>query len=55
MDTKFKEAAQAVETVTLDLGIAKTTYNNELKKGEGDHTPQQAGRAHRAGWLKKKE
>jgi len=42
LNTKFKEAMEAVETATLDLDIAKTGYKQELKKGEGDDTPQQA-------------
>ena len=34
LNTKFKEAIDAVETTTLDLDIAKTAYKHELKKGE---------------------
>jgi hypothetical protein len=42
LNTKFKEAIDAVKTAVLDLDIAKTAYKQELKKGEGDDTPQQA-------------
>jgi hypothetical protein len=42
LNTKFKEAMEAVKTATLDLDIAKMAYKQELKKGEGDDTPQQA-------------
>ncbi len=37
-----KEAMEAVKTTALGLDIAKMTYKHELKKGEGDNTPQQA-------------
>jgi hypothetical protein len=42
LNTKFKEAMDAVETMTLDLNTAKAAYKHELKKGEGDDIPQQA-------------
>ena len=41
MDTKFKEAIEEVETATFDLELPRL-HKNELKKGEGDDTPQQA-------------
>jgi hypothetical protein len=42
LDTKFKKAIDKVKTATLDLGIAKMAYKNELKKEEGDDTTSQA-------------
>ena len=42
LNSKFKEAMDAVETATLDLDITKMGYKQELKKGEGDDIPQQA-------------
>jgi hypothetical protein len=30
LDTKFKKAIDKVKTATLDLGIAKMAYKNEL-------------------------
>jgi hypothetical protein len=39
LNTKFKEAIDAVDAVTLDLVIAKSSYNHKLKKGEGDNLP----------------
>ena len=48
LNTKFKEAIDAINAVTLDLDIAKLAYKHELRKGEGDDTPQQAIRAGKA-------
>ena len=42
MDTKFKEATKAVESVILEVDLAKITYDNKLKKREKDDSSQQA-------------
>ena len=42
LDTKFQEAMKAVESAILEVDLAKTTYKDELKKGERDDAPQQA-------------
>ena len=42
LDTKFQEAMKAVESLTLEVNLAKITYKDELKKGERDDAPWQA-------------
>ena len=39
LDTKFQQAMKAVESLTLEVNLAKITYKDELKKGERDDTP----------------
>ena len=39
MNTKFKEAIDAVKTATLDLDIAKMAYKHKLKKGKETISP----------------
>ena len=46
--TKFQETTKAVESVDLDLNIVKMSYNDEVKKGEQDNTPQKAVQAGKA-------
>ncbi len=42
MDTEFQEAMKAVESVTLEVDLAKMTYKDEIKKREMDDSSQQA-------------
>ncbi len=42
MDLKFQAAVKAVKSITLEVDLAKMTYNDQLKKGERDDTPRQA-------------
>jgi hypothetical protein len=55
LDTKCKEAMNAVDNATLDVNIAKTGYKQELKRGEGDNIAQQAVGAGKAATDKPKE
>ncbi len=48
LDLKFQEAVKAVESVTLEVDLAKMIYKDELQKGKRDNAPQQAIRAGKA-------
>ena len=41
LDTKFKEAVKAVESVILEVNLTKMTYKGKLKKWEKDDASQQ--------------
>ena len=40
LDTNFKEATKAVESVILEVNLAKMTYKDEIKKREKDDSSQ---------------
>ena len=42
MDTKFQEAAKAVESAILEVDLTKMQYKDELKNREKDDSSQQA-------------
>ncbi len=48
LDTKFKEAMKAVESTTLEVELAKTTYKDKLKKREKDDFSQETVGASKA-------
>ena len=48
MDTKFQEAAKAVESVNLEVELTKMNYKDELKTREKDDSSQQAVRDSKA-------
>ena len=39
LNSKFKEAIEAIKTVMMDLDLAKMAYTDELKKGGGEVPP----------------
>ena len=48
MDTKFQEAAKAVESAILEVKLTTMQYKDELKKGEKDDSFQQVAGASKA-------
>ena len=48
LDTKFPEAAQAVESAILEVDLTKMQYKDKLKKREKDDSSQQAAGAGKA-------
>ena len=48
LDIKFQEALRTVKSANLEVKLSKMAYKDELKKGEQDNSPQQAGRADKA-------
>ncbi len=48
LDTKFQEAAKAVESLILEVDLTKMQYKKELKKREKDYSSRQATGAGKA-------
>ena len=48
LDTKFQEAAKAVESAIFQVDLTKMQYKDELKKREKDDSSQQVAGASRA-------